>query len=80
MQVSLDGVLSLPKDGIADGGRTKFPIKALGALKAVAADIEPVSIPNTIPPVVTNKERKKMDQITDGGGKGRRREEAIEID
>lgn len=43
--------------------RTKFPIKALGTLKALAADVEPIPIPQT---VIAPAQRQRRQSGTNG--------------
>jgi hypothetical protein len=56
---------------IADASfrRTKFPIKSLPTLKALAANIEPIPVPNTIPPPPVQPGKPRHQDGAKGKGK-----------
>jgi hypothetical protein len=59
--------------------RTKFPIKSLPTLKALAANIEPIPVPNTIPPPPVQPGKPRHQEGAKGKGK-EAKEEPIVVD
>jgi hypothetical protein len=57
---------SVAEEDLHTETRTKFPIKSIPTLKAMVKDIQPVPIPNTIPPPAV----KRPDPVTAGKKKG----------
>lgn len=76
VQVSLLSVSRLISSIVAEylalkgtDGRTKFPIKSLPILKALAANIDPIPIPKTVLPPPKNTDRKAQATMSLKGGK-----------
>ena len=51
--------------------RTKFPIKAIPTLRALAANINPIPIPDTVPALPTKKHAVAVDNAPSAAGGSR---------
>jgi hypothetical protein len=50
--------------------RTKFPIRSLGTLKQLAANVEPIPVPSTVPPPPRRPVTAGTSGRSAGGGHG----------